>query len=128
LYSCALSKVNLSTPNFVFSSFFFQAGDGIRDVTVTGVQTCALPIYACKPGPPRFRDSSREADSIGMIAAGWYRRAAHPAKIQVRSEERRGGRECSARCSGSFVRELNVGCHVRANGSETGRVQCQVRV
>src|SRR2546430_5883408 len=28
-------------PNF---SFFFQAEDGIRDLTVTGVQTCALPI------------------------------------------------------------------------------------
>src|SRR5256884_8024830 len=26
--------------------FFFQAEDGIRDVAVTGVQTCALPIYA----------------------------------------------------------------------------------
>src|SRR5207245_4488235 len=26
------------------SSFFFQAEDGIRDATVTGVQTCALPI------------------------------------------------------------------------------------
>src|SRR2546422_7019527 len=29
------------------SSFFFQAEDGIRDVAVTGVQTCALPI-ACQ--------------------------------------------------------------------------------
>src|SRR2546427_9277937 len=28
---------------FVF--FFFQAEDGIRDLTVTGVQTCALPIF-----------------------------------------------------------------------------------
>src|SRR3990167_1073185 len=27
---------------------FFQAEDGIRDLTVTGVQTCALPI--CAPG------------------------------------------------------------------------------
>src|SRR5688572_18908635 len=26
--------------------FFFQAEDGIRDLTVTGVQTCALPIYS----------------------------------------------------------------------------------
>src|SRR3712207_4179772 len=26
--------------------FFFQAEDGIRDIGVTGVQTCALPIYA----------------------------------------------------------------------------------
>src|SRR2546430_10270667 len=28
------------------SVFFFQAEDGIRDLTVTGVQTCALPICA----------------------------------------------------------------------------------
>src|SRR2546422_4344390 len=28
----------------VTSNFFFQAEDGIRDVAVTGVQTCALPI------------------------------------------------------------------------------------
>src|SRR5690554_4303297 len=27
------------------ASFFFQAEDGIRDADVTGVQTCALPIY-----------------------------------------------------------------------------------
>src|SRR5579862_2023832 len=32
------------------SFFFFQAEDGIRDGTVTGVQTCALPIC---PGPGR---------------------------------------------------------------------------
>src|SRR2546430_12620035 len=29
--------------------FFFQAEDGIRDLTVTGVQTCALPILADMP-------------------------------------------------------------------------------
>src|SRR3989475_6403554 len=28
----------------LFFFFFFQAEDGIRDLTVTGVQTCALPI------------------------------------------------------------------------------------
>ena len=33
---------NLSLMIFVF---FFQAEDGIRDWSVTGVQTCALPIY-----------------------------------------------------------------------------------
>src|SRR2546429_3264128 len=31
---------------FVVVFFFFQAEDGIRDVAVTGVQTCALPIFA----------------------------------------------------------------------------------
>src|SRR5438034_1443706 len=30
---------------FFFFFFFFQAEDGIRDHCVTGVQTCALPIY-----------------------------------------------------------------------------------
>src|SRR5260370_6550883 len=29
----------------VCGGFFFQAEDGIRDSSVTGVQTCALPIY-----------------------------------------------------------------------------------
>src|SRR5256886_9159708 len=29
--------------------FFFQAEDGIRDLTVTGVQTCALPIFGPRP-------------------------------------------------------------------------------
>src|SRR5688572_16712607 len=33
---------------FFFFFFFFQAEDGIRDLTVTGVQTCALPIFFFK--------------------------------------------------------------------------------
>src|SRR5439155_5518274 len=38
--------------------FFFQAEDGIRDGHVTGVQTCALPIYAqasTTPTPPNIQ-------------------------------------------------------------------------
>src|SRR3989475_7878553 len=33
-----------SSPTIGCPFFFFQAEDGIRDLTVTGVQTCALPI------------------------------------------------------------------------------------
>src|SRR5260370_8810342 len=33
----------------LFYFFFFQAEDGIRDSSVTGVQTCALPIYRASP-------------------------------------------------------------------------------
>src|SRR2546425_2372706 len=33
---------------FLVCFFFFQAEDGIRDKLVTGVQTCALPIYAAR--------------------------------------------------------------------------------
>src|SRR5437762_6074619 len=36
---------------FLFMYFFFQAEDGIRDTSVTGVQTCALPISRPKWGP-----------------------------------------------------------------------------
>src|SRR5436189_2973366 len=32
-------------PVYYVRYFFFQAEDGIRDTSVTGVQTCALPIY-----------------------------------------------------------------------------------
>ena len=43
--------------------FFFQAEDGIRDWSVTGVQTCALPIWLVDgfPLPPaqRVKDASR---------------------------------------------------------------------
>src|SRR2546430_11643749 len=37
----------------MFYFFFFQAEDGIRDLTVTGVQTCALPISGRKTAPRR---------------------------------------------------------------------------
>src|SRR5256886_10874925 len=40
---CALVVANMSRMSF----FFFKAEDGIRVLTVTGVQTCALPI--CPP-------------------------------------------------------------------------------
>src|SRR5437867_8556150 len=46
--------------------FFFQAEDGIRDRTVTGVQTCALPICADleagKPIEGPFEDQMLERD------------------------------------------------------------------
>src|SRR2546421_5258598 len=42
LWSRVVRWVRLSSWSF----FFFQAEDGIRDLIVTGVQTCALPIYA----------------------------------------------------------------------------------
>src|SRR2546426_3023973 len=56
--------------------FFFQAEDGIRDYKVTGVQTCALPIYAV-PEPARdLADLFRErAADLGK--ARLDRRAAH---------------------------------------------------
>src|SRR5438445_13303073 len=38
--------------------FFFQAEDGIRDIGVTGVQTCALPIYSAWPSGERCTASS----------------------------------------------------------------------
>src|SRR5256886_7401352 len=41
--------------NLILFFFFFQAEDGIRDLTVTGVQTCALPI--CKD--PNTQDRRR---------------------------------------------------------------------
>src|SRR2546430_6724627 len=46
--------------------FFFQAEDGIRDLTVTGVQTCALPISDDDSIP--FTESLRLAEAAGPRA------------------------------------------------------------
>src|SRR6266542_5935139 len=47
--------------------FFFQAEDGIRAATVTGVQTCALPIWCRSPRgrPPRLPWPHRAASRPG---------------------------------------------------------------
>src|SRR2546430_4065405 len=44
--------------------FFFQAEDGIRDLTVTGVQTCALPIFVVITGLSGSGKSSLAFDTI----------------------------------------------------------------
>src|SRR6267378_1763098 len=40
------ANINYALAFLIVAIFFFQAEDGIRDLYVTGVQTCALPIYA----------------------------------------------------------------------------------
>src|SRR4051794_41383717 len=48
----------------VFLFFFFQAEDGIRDGRVTGVQTCALPIYAFSATDSTAAAATSGADSV----------------------------------------------------------------
>src|SRR2546427_8672758 len=47
--------------------FFFQAEDGIRDLTVTGVQTCALPISYLRP---YYTSAGQHARAIGRRVVG----------------------------------------------------------
>src|SRR2546427_8452961 len=49
----------------MYSFFFFQAEDGIRDLTVTGVQTCALPISA-KAAPSKLHSKVREEGGVTL--------------------------------------------------------------
>src|SRR5688572_31825324 len=82
---------------FFFFFFFFQAEDGIRDLTVTGVQTCALPIFRwTRPPVCRRHCASRRARPRPRRAAG-TRAAGMP--VGQRSEERRVGKECRSRWS-----------------------------
>src|SRR2546427_8220517 len=48
VYFHVIGLLILCVAHLVFF-FFFQAEDGIRDLTVTGVQTCALPIWPARP-------------------------------------------------------------------------------
>ena len=104
--------------------FFFQAEDGIRDIGVTGVQTCALPIWGLLSSVPRrshlrqslgFRSphSTLRLTSQRRFQMSFTRRqaltaaAALPAatlapsllRADGRSEERRVGKECRSRWS-----------------------------
>src|SRR5690606_39684478 len=96
--------------------FFFQAEDGIRDFHVTGVQTCALPIYGRPRSHPRtYREGRCTSTIVGcFFNAGIGATRCHrcpPNRVKVsyfnesttrrpaspRSEERRVGKECRSR-------------------------------
>src|SRR5438093_4010368 len=92
-----------------FFFFFFQAEDGIRDWSVTGVQTCALPIFISGPvsTPPWFPSVLdqpqvfRPATTSPIPAARAHKEAHRGADplLWHRSEERRVGKECRSRWS-----------------------------
>src|SRR5256885_5158127 len=50
-----------AAPALMLRFFFFQAEDGIRDYKVTGVQTCALPIYAAMVASPMLSKTRQNA-------------------------------------------------------------------
>src|SRR5687768_18094921 len=92
--------------------FFFQAEDGIRDVAVTGVQTCALPILLARQNntKPEIQEKTEELRVPLVIRPSYSlnnrgNRASHNiqqvayAQDSDRSEERRVGKECRSRWS-----------------------------
>src|SRR6266542_5251255 len=81
----------------VFFFFFFQAEDGIRDATVTGVQTCALPILRRGQSPQNRIYQSPLCKRSGE-STRWNR-----------SEERRVGKECRSRWSWYHERKNSCG-------------------
>src|SRR5689334_23740183 len=94
-----------------FFFFFFQAEDGIRDGTVTGVQTCALPISGNARQVEKIVDKQAHplagraypvqqipAGLIDTIAVVLTESLAKP-RHTSRSEERRVGKECRSRWS-----------------------------
>src|SRR5262249_60105482 len=83
-------------------SFFFQAEDGIRDWSVTGVQTCALPIYNpwFAARVPQTKDYRYAVANDRVLLVGTTRIVvgvfsdASASVGEGRSEERRVGKEC----------------------------------
>src|SRR5690554_8054345 len=92
--------------------FFFQAEDGIRDADVTGVQTCALPIFYSDGFDKGWLTPLADADIPGFdeYPADFVRNDGGAAIVSLvptrlvyntdaRSEERRVGKECRSRWS-----------------------------
>src|SRR5256886_11581610 len=91
--------------------FFFQAEDGIRDLTVTGVQTCALPIFTLTDSLFQVMGVPQEVATLGRayldtwllggpLVFGFFAiEATFRASGDTRSEERRVGKECRSRWS-----------------------------
>src|SRR5437588_970832 len=93
-----------------FFFFFFQAEDGIRDHCVTGVQTCALPIFTAitcgctaastkKPFALLFARRRIIAIASAAAVASSSSEAFTTGSPVRRSEERRVGKECRSRWS-----------------------------
>src|SRR5690625_7101552 len=88
--------------------FFFQAEDGIRDGHVTGVQTCALPIWPALGADEAARYLFRRVVEWGRSSNVFLRNGgrlyldvgSHPEYATAeRSEERRVGKEGRCRWS-----------------------------
>src|SRR2546429_1486790 len=69
--------------------FFFQAEDGIRDVAVTGVQTCALPICGRRRAwPPHQARQGLRQWTLTRLSTAQLRQS--PTACCTWSKERRG--------------------------------------
>src|SRR5256886_11420125 len=100
--------------------FFFQAEDGIRDLTVTGVQTCALPIWdwlEARMAERGLRTARELAAALGVANTAvldWLKGADTPSlrsceKLATyRSEERRVGEKCRSRWSPHHLKKKKI--------------------
>src|SRR5207245_6073594 len=98
--SCSVVYAGCTSFLSVFFTFFLQAEDGIRDATVTGVQTCALPICAGRPRGVRGEDGGtgvQAGRAAGEVPPVPFRPDGRPSEIGRAScrerVERRGGGE-----------------------------------
>src|SRR5256886_8853574 len=103
-YSCSPMCQGHVAYDFIF---FFQAEDGIRDLTVTGVQTCALPICP-EAGSRRPRRLSRH----GL----WPASQAKPVVNQMTTKMKVK--------KGDLVHMING----KDRGKQIGRASCRERV
>src|SRR5699024_12875010 len=98
--------------------FFFQAEDGIRDRNVTGVQTCALPIYYQKEIDERSIIDTYNFDLIRQTLQNNTIFSREELNKLDRSEERRVGKECRSRGSADHYKKKEESYKERARIKE----------
>src|SRR3989449_3911369 len=70
IFPCYVGLLYVAVAIFQCFFFFFQAEDGIRDVAVTGVQTCALPIWSGNLGAAASGPLAGEPSVSAALSAG----------------------------------------------------------
>src|SRR5688572_32475949 len=95
--------------------FFFQAEDGIRDLTVTGVQTCALPIYKLPAGTQLWYGTVLPSPQTID-------------RLEIVDHDNDGRRDIAISTSTGHTFHLDFDGRIIATTHQIGRASCRERV
>src|SRR2546422_8589083 len=96
----------------IYYFFFFQAEDGIRDVAVTGVQTCALPISSTATAISMMRSPRRGLVPVASTSTTAKRQASSPGLAAAAASVQRPSGSRSEEHTSELQSRLHLVCRL----------------